>query len=483
VSQGGRTAPGDGAGGDAAARRGWRRGRSRRLRQSETSGGCGEPIGPGCTVFVRQSGAPGEDRLHHCFRMICCCFTFLRTIFLRWHAPRLFAGLAPSSIFEFLSGAGRRPCTLSVGGSPVRAPTGRAPRARTHARSLSLAPGRAPRATRGSPARGGWGGRPPPLAALPPRLPPTRRSAVDDRARGARLHAAEGSGRGRGRSGSGRGGSGGRGGRTPRRGGARARRRRRRGSHHRPSRGGRRNGWAREAVRPPDGIVAPEPPRLAATAATAVATASTGVPMRAVAEATAVFSPRCRGVGGRARLPRRRPAGGRRHGCPRCGAVGSPTAALPLALPPPFNGVAPARGWGHSRPCPSLPVVVASAGGCAPSTLRVCARGGGLWWPPRRPPPPERRHPPAPPGSGNGHAVAALPADGAGAPGQARAVSRTEASRACARARRKRRSAAAAHPRPRRQRRRGEGTAARWAPAPSTTPTRGMRGFPLAQRT
>jgi len=63
VSQGGRTAPGDGAGGDAAARRGWRRGRSRRLRQSERSGGCGEPAGTGCDVFLRHSGAPGGDGL------------------------------------------------------------------------------------------------------------------------------------------------------------------------------------------------------------------------------------------------------------------------------------------------------------------------------------------------------------------------------------------------------------------------------------
>jgi len=67
VSQGGRLAPGDGAGGDAAPRRGWRRGSSRRLRQSERSGGCGEPKGPGCAVFVRQSGAPGGDHLHRCF--------------------------------------------------------------------------------------------------------------------------------------------------------------------------------------------------------------------------------------------------------------------------------------------------------------------------------------------------------------------------------------------------------------------------------
>jgi len=66
--------------------------------------------------------------------------------------------------------------------------------------------------------------------------------------------------------------------------------------------------------------------------------------------------------------------------------------------------------------------------------------------------------------------------------GAPRAASRTEASRMCARARRKWPAAAAAHPRPRRQRRLCGGTAARWAPAPSATPTRGMPGFPLAQR-
>jgi len=98
VSQGGRTTPGEGAGGDANARRGWRCGRSRRLRQSERIGRCGEPTGPGCAVFVRQSGAPGGDCLHRCFRTICLFYTFLLTIFLTWHAPRLFAALAPSLI-------------------------------------------------------------------------------------------------------------------------------------------------------------------------------------------------------------------------------------------------------------------------------------------------------------------------------------------------------------------------------------------------
>jgi len=70
-SRGERTAPGDGAGGDAAARRGWRPGRSRRLRQSGSGGGCGEQTGRGCAVFARQSVAPAQDRLHRCFFMIC----------------------------------------------------------------------------------------------------------------------------------------------------------------------------------------------------------------------------------------------------------------------------------------------------------------------------------------------------------------------------------------------------------------------------
>ena len=100
---GGRTAPGDGAGRDAAARRGWRRGRSRRLRQSERDGGCGEPTGPGCAVFVRQSGAPGGDCLHRCFCIICYFYTFLWTILLRWHAPRLFAALASSLMLDLVA--------------------------------------------------------------------------------------------------------------------------------------------------------------------------------------------------------------------------------------------------------------------------------------------------------------------------------------------------------------------------------------------
>ena len=91
-------------------------------------------------------------------------------------------------VVQCLTGAGRRPCTLSVGGSHVRAPTGRAPRARPPARFSSLPPSLAPRAKRGTPARGGWGGRPPPLAALPPRKPPTRRWAVEDLARDTHTH-------------------------------------------------------------------------------------------------------------------------------------------------------------------------------------------------------------------------------------------------------------------------------------------------------
>jgi len=54
------------------------------------------------------------------------------------------------------------------------------------------------------------------------------------------------------------------------------------------------------STRPPDELMAPGPPRPAATAATAGAAASTRVPMRAVAEATAAFLPRRRGVDGSA---------------------------------------------------------------------------------------------------------------------------------------------------------------------------------------
>jgi len=67
--------------------------------------------------------------------------------------------------------------------------------------------------------------------------------------------------------------------------------------------------------------------------------------------------------------------------------------------------------------------------------------------------------------------------------GAPRAASRTEASRVCAQVRRKRRAAAAAHPWPRRRRPLSGGTAALQAPAPSATPTMGMRGFPSAQKT
>jgi len=49
-----------------------------------------------------------------------------------------------------------------------------------------------------TPAHGRWGRRSPPLAALLPRLPPTRRWPVENRARDARLHAATGGGHGRG---------------------------------------------------------------------------------------------------------------------------------------------------------------------------------------------------------------------------------------------------------------------------------------------
>jgi len=69
------------AGGEVGTRRwgGWRRRRPAWLaaRPQPTcaaerkSGGCGEPTGPGCAVFVKQGGAPGGDRLHLCFCMIC----------------------------------------------------------------------------------------------------------------------------------------------------------------------------------------------------------------------------------------------------------------------------------------------------------------------------------------------------------------------------------------------------------------------------
>ena len=180
-----------------------------------------------------------------------------------------------------------------------------------------------------------------------------------------------------------------------------------------PSRGGRRGGRARGAARPPDWRAAPEPPRPAAAAATAVAAASTGVSQRAVAAGTAASLPRCRGVGGRARPPRRWLAGGRRHRRPRRGAVGPPPPAAPLALPspplptawrpagvgarlplPPASGgrrtrrrgspvdAARVRAW-RRRPVAAAPVMAAAAAS-APPPPHVAA-AAGTRRPPRRP--------------------------------------------------------------------------------------------------
>jgi len=304
--------------------------------------------------------------------------------------------------------------------------------------------------------------------------------AVDNRARDAHPHAAASGGRGHGRRGGGRGGRGGRGVRIPRGGRARARRRRRRGSRHRSSRNGHRGGLARGAARPPDGLVALQPPRPAATAATAVAAASTGVSMRAVAEATTALMPCRRGVGGGVRLPWWRPGGGRRHGRPWWGAVGPPMAGLPLASPFPPDGVALNRGWVTPDPAPrcqwfSPPLAGAPCRRCA--CARVGAACGGL---------PDGRHRRSVGTSPTHRARSGRPAGlcgGGPRSGAPRAASRTEASRVCARVQRNRRAAAAAHPRPRRRRRLGGGTARRQAPAPRATPTMGMRGLPLVHRT
>jgi len=171
---------------------------------------------------------------------------------------------------------------------------------------------------RGHP-RGEWGRRRPPLVALLPRLPPTRRWAVDDRAHDALLHATARGGRGRGDGGRAGGRGGGGGGRDPRGGGTRApsvwrhvqlppsykqtRLPLGRRSGRRPRRGGRWSGRAPGAARPPDGCAAPEPPRPAAGAAIDVAAASTGMPIRAVAAATAASPPRRCSVGGRFASP------------------------------------------------------------------------------------------------------------------------------------------------------------------------------------
>jgi len=141
--------------------------------------------------------------------------------------------------------------------------------------------------------------------------------------------------------------------------------------------------------------------------------------MTAIAAATAASPPRRCGVGGRGRPPRWRPAGRHRHRRPRWGASGPPVAAPPLASAAPPDGVARGRGWGTPGPAPrrrwSWPPPAA-----APRRRGACAHvGGSLCWPPQWPPAPQRRHPPAPRGSGGGHASAAPPADRAGAPGRA----------------------------------------------------------------
>jgi len=152
------------------------------------------------------------------------------------------------------------------------------------------------------------------------------------------------------------------------------------------------------------------------------------------------------------------------------------------------------EGGGPSHGCVSAPpprrrrsratAVVARdcRGGGRPACASTAARGGA----PSGGPPRRRRwlRPPLSTACRRDE-VGALPTLplAAGGPRPRRQVHPVDAARVRARARRKRRAAAAAHPRPRRRRRLGGGTAARRAPPPSATPKRGMRGFPLAQRT
>ena len=238
------------------------------------------------------------------------------------------------------------------------------------ARSVSLSPCRASRGPRGSPARGGWGSRSPPLTSFQPRLPRTRRWAVNDRARDARSHTAVGGGSGRGRKAGCRGFGGPRGYRILRGDGARAQRWRQRGSRNRPSHGGRWDAWARGAARHPDGLVAPKPRRPAAIATTAVAAASTGVPMRALATVTSASSLAAvvmavaldyRG-GGRPAGAAKASYGGAPSGCPR----------RPWRwLRPPLRKAWGLDGAGHSRRCPSWIVALSPTGWCAPATQLV----------------------------------------------------------------------------------------------------------------
>jgi len=293
--------------------------------------------------------------------------------------------------------------------------TGRVPRARPHARAFSLATGRAPRATRGSPARRVGGAA---TAAGGVAAAPAADLAVGGRRPRARRVPARGGGwRPRPR---------------PKREWPRRRRRPRRSIPP----------WWRgagAAARQPPPPVARRPPRRLGAGGSAPRRRPGGT------RATA-FHPLSRHRRRRGVYRRAHEGGGQSHGCvsaplpwrrrsrataeaeagwwapPRSLAVGRRQAAhggAAAGFAPPLLQRSAGTGLGNSRPCPSLPMVLAPAGGCVPSTLRVCALRGGLWRPLRRQPQPRRWHPPSSPGSGNRQAAAAPPADGAGAPGRA----------------------------------------------------------------
>ena len=97
MSLGGWTAPGDGANGDAAASRGWRRGRSRRFAAEWEGLGLrrAKRAGMRCVCKVQWRSRIGS----FASLLLCLFYKFFWTNFLRWHAPRLFVALAPSLIF------------------------------------------------------------------------------------------------------------------------------------------------------------------------------------------------------------------------------------------------------------------------------------------------------------------------------------------------------------------------------------------------
>ena len=107
--------------------------------------------------YVRSQAAPVGRRCSTClciFRRVKTVLSLCRSRVLSRTRFQYAFVRSEVHVFETLTGAGRRPCTVSVGGS---CPSADRPCAACQAtcRFLSLPPSRAPRSTRGTPERGG----------------------------------------------------------------------------------------------------------------------------------------------------------------------------------------------------------------------------------------------------------------------------------------------------------------------------------------